>query len=230
MRLDTTRKWLLLGSVTVAVGALLPWYADIDAFGAGDLYLGVTGPLFLVGLMVLASAVLTGVWVLFPALGKRLPSLPVKEGALYTFLGIQDLLLLLVANSVFFHPKFGVNITLKKTQFGMVLAGIGVLIMVWSGYQLYKKSAMIRGMGTMGETMEKPEPLVRMPMPAREPSMPQHQGHHGQYGMARSGQTSVDRAVSSLNKEVGRTLGPRREPVERDPHEKSTPQPLQMDL
>ena len=46
--------------------------------------------------------------------------------------------------------------------------------------------------------------------------------------MMRSGQDPVDRAVSSLNKEVGRTL--RREPVERDPNEKPTPQPLQMDL
>lgn len=220
MRLDVTRKWLLLGSAVVALGSLLPWYADVDAFGAGDLYLGVTGPLFLVGLMVLASAVVTGVWVLFPALGKRLPSIPVKDGALYTFLGIQDLLLLLVANSVFFHPKFGVNITLKKTQFGMVLAGIGVLIMVWSGYQLYKKSTMAKIVGMNEAAIKDPEPLVKMPLPEREA-----QTH---YGMTRGGQGPVDRAVSSLNKEVGRTL--RREPIERDPHEKSAPQPLQMDL
>lgn len=223
MRLDVTRKWLLLGSAVAAIGALLPWYADLDAFGAGDRFLGVTGPLFLVGLMVLASAIFAGIWVLFPALGKRLPSLPVKEGALYTFLGIQDLLLLLVANSVFFHPKFGVNIVLKKTQFGMVITGLGVLIMVWSGYQLYKKSAIMRsiGMGEMAGEMpvREPEPLVKMPIPTREPA---------RYGMMRSGQGPVDRAVSSLNKEVGRTL--RREPVERDPNEKSTPQPLQMDL
>ncbi len=215
MRLDVTRKWLLLGSAVAAIGALLPWYADLDAFGAGDRFLGVTGPLFLVGLMVLASAIFAGVWVLFPTLGKRLPSLPVKEGALYIFLGVQDLLLLLVANSVFFHPKFGVNIVLKKTQFGMVMTGLGVLIMVWSGYQIYKKSAMMRSIGMGGE----------MPMPQREPARP---AGSARYGMMRSGQDPVDRAVSSLNKEVGRTL--RREPVERDPNEKPTPQPLQMDL
>lgn len=217
MRLDVTHKWLLLGSAVAAIGALLPWYADLDAFGAGDRFLGVTGPLFLVGLMVLASAVFAGVWVLFPALGKRLPPLPVKDGALYMFLGIQDLLLLLVANSVFFHPKFGVNIILKKTQFGMVMAGVGVLVMIWSGYQIYKKSKTVRGVA-----MEEPEPLVKMPTPTREHTRPTH------YGMVRGGQDPVDRAVSSLNKEVGRTL--RREPVERDPNEKSTPQPLQMDL
>lgn len=225
MRLDVTRKWLLLGSVVVAIGVLLPWYADLDAFGAGDRFLGVTGPLFLVGLMVMASAIFAGVWVLFPVLGKRLPHLPVKEGALYTFLGVQDLLLLLVANSVFFHPKFGVNIILKKTQFGMVMTGLGVLIMVWSGYQLYKKSAMARSIGMGDVAMEEPEPLVKMPTPVREPARPMGGTH---YGMTRGGQGPVDRAVSSLNKEVGRTL--RHEPVERDPNKKSTPQPLQMDL
>ena len=106
-RLDVTRKWILISSVILALSAILPWYEDLDAFGAGDLYLGITGPLFLVGLMVLASAVFIGSWILLPLRGKRLPDIPVKEGALYTFLGIQNLLLLLVANSVFFHPKFG---------------------------------------------------------------------------------------------------------------------------
>src|SRR3989339_780501 len=102
--LEVTRKWVLLSSAVIAVSSFLPWYKDLDAFGAGDLYLGVSGPLFLVGLMVLATSLLIGAWVLLPALGKRLPRFPFKEGEMFMFLGVQDLVLLLIANSVFFHP------------------------------------------------------------------------------------------------------------------------------
>jgi hypothetical protein len=156
-KLDVTRKWVLFASTLVALSTILPWYEDLDAFGAGDLYLGITGPLFLVGLMILASAVMVISWIVLPLMGKRLPSLPVKEGALFAFLGVQDLLLLLVANSVFFHPKFGVNITLKDTRFGMIVAFLGVILMIWSGYQLYRRDRKFN------ERITSSEPVVRMP-------------------------------------------------------------------
>lgn len=157
-RLDMTRKWILFSAALLALSAVMPWYEDLDAFGSGDLYLGVTGPLFLIGLMILASSIFVGAWILLPNMGKRLPSLPVKDGALYAFLGVQDLLLLLVANSVFFHPKFGVNITLKDTKFGMIAAFIGVVVMIWSGYQLYRKENR-RSVHPEGRI----EPLVQVP-------------------------------------------------------------------
>lgn len=156
-KLDVTRKWVLLASVIVMISTFLPWYEDLDAFGAGDLYLGITGPLFLVGLMILASSIFVASWLIMPTIGKRLPILPIKEGTLFTFLGIQDLLLLLVANSVFFHPKFGVNITLKDTRFGMIAAFAGVILLIWSGYQLYRRERKF------SNRIEASDPLVKMP-------------------------------------------------------------------
>jgi len=200
-RMDVTRKWILLSCAILALSTLLPWYEDLDAFGAGDLYLGITGPLFLVGLMVLVSAVFVGSWIVLPLKGKRLPELPVKEGALFAFLGVQDLVLLLVANSVFFHPKFGVNITLKDTKFGMIMAFVGVILMIWSGYQLYRAERRpIREANR--------EPLVKMP---ESPS------DHRPIGVPPVSETEQ----SPL---------PRKEPIERSSDDKTDPQPLRMDL
>ena len=205
-RLDVTRKWVFISAALLALSTIMPWYEDLDAFGAGDLYLGVTGPLFLIGLMVLASALFVGAWIILPTMGKRLPSFPVKEGALFTFLGIQDLLLLLVANSVFFHPKFGVNITLKDTRFGMIVAFAGVILMIWSGYSLYRKDRVRRAPAD-----EMFEPLVKMPE--------QHAGHRELGHAPRHNEPTL-----TEEKPV------RREPIERSPEDKSDPQPLRMDL
>lgn len=209
--MDVTRKWLFASAVILALSTVMPWYKDLDAFGAGDLYLGVTGPLFLIGLMVLASAILVGAWIVLPTTGRRLPSLPVKEGAFYTFLGVQDLLLLLVANSVFFHPKFGVNITLKSTEFGMIAAFAGVLLMIWSGYRLYRKEAR-RGIPQEGRL----EKLVDMP----ETSQHRDLGHSPREPQAPREPVAAQPEEQPV----------RREPVERSPEDKSDPQPLRMDL
>ena len=204
-RLDMTRKWLVGGALLTAISALMPWYEDLDAFGAGDLYLGVTGPLFLVGLMVLVSSLFVIAWIVLPLMDKKLPTLPVKEGALFAFLGVENLFLLMLANSVFFHPKFGVNITLKDTKFGMITVFIGVFVMIWSGYQLYRKEAN-PSMNTIGST---PEPLIKMPRP--EPK---------RYEAPSGG--------SSFPPESRHTI--RREPVERSSDDRPPIQPLRLDL
>lgn len=258
-RLDVTRKWLLGSAVVVGISTLLPWYEDLDSFGTGALYLGVTGPLFLVGLMVLASAVITGYWLMAPALGRRLPSFPIKEGALFVILGVQDLLLLLVANSVFFHPKFGVNILLKNTKFGMILGVVGVVMMIWSGYRIYRQNEQRSwDIGPEGRL----EPLIKMPE-ARAPrelhSEHAERTHEPAHESVReSGAPESDRPVRrDVNFDLSRDPshyrggrqtphGPvehaierlgremrdteRKTPVERDPSQKAEPQALRLDL
>lgn len=229
-RLETTQKWVLGSALAIGVSALLPWYEDVDAFGAGDLYLGITGPLFLVGLLVLGSAAFVAYWIVAPTMGRRLPSLPFKDGALFAFVGVQNLLLLLVANSVFFHPKFGVNITLKNTKFGMILALASVVVMIWSGYRLLRQSERrAQSIGPEGRL----EPLIKMPetQPTREPRAELHRDptHYSGSRHAIGAQTHgpVERAIHHLNNEPRLV---RKEPVERDPSQKIAPQPLRMDL
>jgi hypothetical protein len=229
-RLTTTRKWVLFSAVLVGFSAIMPWYEDLDAFGAGDLYLGITGPLFMVGLMILGSSALVSYWIMAPAMGKRLPNLPVKEGALFTFLGIQDLLLLLVANSVFFHPKFGVNITLKNTKFGMIVAALGTIVLIWSGYKLFKsEERRTASFGPEGRL----EPLIKMPEPKRE--APRDSGHrdpaHYSGGIGTRSHGPVEHSVGRLNNEVSPPAPPtRHEPIDRTTEAQAEPQPLRLDL
>ncbi|MDP2624905.1 MAG: hypothetical protein Q8P27_01840 [Candidatus Peregrinibacteria bacterium] len=204
-RLDVTRKWVLLGSMIIALSTFLPWYRDEDIFAAGDQYLGVTGPLFLVGLMVLGSALFVGAWIVLPAMGKRLPRLPIKESALFVFLGLQDLVLLMIANSVFFHPKFGVNIQLKSTGFGMIIAFAGVILMIWSSYRLYKREYR-----RYAAVEEKHEPLIKMPENEHRP---------------------MDRESAIVNRvRTGTTRSVRHEPLEHGSGQGEESQPLRMDL
>jgi hypothetical protein len=65
--------------------------------------------------------------------------------------------LLLLANSVYFHPKFGVNISIKESRFGMLLALAGVVVVFVGAYLLRKRQVRYAHLD------EKLEPLVEMP-------------------------------------------------------------------
>lgn len=221
--LEVTRKWVFLSSAVIAVSSFLPWYKDLDAFGAGDLYLGVSGPLFLVGLMVLATSLLIGAWILLPALGKRLPRFHFKEGEVFMFLGVQDLVLLLIANSVFFHPKFGVNITLKETGFGMIVAFIGVFLLLWSGYNLYRKEKH----NAIPREGRAPEPLIKFPEQKPEIRLQQERPTGPYLGNSPiTSRPGVNRPPLHYREAPKPTVAPR----ETSSTESSGPQPLRMDL
>lgn len=235
--LEVTRKWVLLSSAVIAVSSFLPWYKDLDAFKAGDLYLGVSGPLFLVGLMVLATSLLIGAWIVLPALGKRLPRFPFKEGEVFMFLGIQDLIFLFIANSVFFHPKFGFNILQKQTGFGMIVAFIGVFLLLWSSYSLYRKEKR----NAIPREGRAPEPLIKFPEPKPEVRL-QQERPVGPYlgnsplvskpGMNRP--LHFGSAKHDLSSQGGHHRNmPKPTPVaprDNPTSESSGPQPLRMDL
>ncbi|HCW32446.1 MAG: hypothetical protein UT36_C0001G0105 [Candidatus Peregrinibacteria bacterium GW2011_GWF2_39_17] len=158
-RLDVTRKWLLISAGIITLSVFLPWYRDVDNFDIGNSYFGITGPLYLIGILMLGSALITAAWIILPLLGKPLPTLPIKNETLFVFLGLQDLLLLLITNSVFFHSKFGVNITLKQTLFGMMLAFVGVILLIWSGYKFYRReTSRTSQLSTDGHL----EPLIKL--------------------------------------------------------------------
>ena len=121
------------GSILALISVFLPWYQDFDAFNTGDRFLGITGPLYLVGYIVLAlsafSLILTG----FHFFEKKLPPLPMKEAMIYILSGAISLFLMVIANSVYLHPKFGINITSKVVQYGMIVAFAGAGIVLIAG-------------------------------------------------------------------------------------------------
>ena len=52
--LSFEEKLVMWGALFSFASAFLPWYRDIDRFGTGFQFLGITGPLYLVGLFFAA--------------------------------------------------------------------------------------------------------------------------------------------------------------------------------
>ncbi len=141
LRLPFSKKAILFSSGLLMVSTVLPWYDERNSFGIGDTYLGVQGPLFLIGLMVLGFGAITFFNLFFPLMGRNFFNLRRRGGSVALVLGAQSLLLLAVANSVFYHPEFGLNLTNKGTRFGMMTAFFAVGVMMLSGWMTRRKES-----------------------------------------------------------------------------------------
>lgn len=161
-RLPRHIKLIGIGSLILAISTVLPWYADLDSYKIGDQFLGVTGPASFVGIVILLLSI-GSLWLFaYRLLERRVPRLPVREAIFHLFVGIESLFLLLIVNSIFFHPKFGVNITLKESRFGMTLAIVGAVITVVGAYFQNKKE--IEDEKSEGKL----EPLIKITPPVQE--------------------------------------------------------------
>lgn len=154
--LPSEQKAVFWGSVAMAVSAILPWYSDIDAFRTGDTYYGVTGPLYLVGLLFLVCGVVMAMSLLNYTIRDKVERIFSKLSTFYLMAGGFCGFLLLLANSVYFHPKFGVNISIKESRFGMLLALAGVVVVFAGAYMLRKRQVRYAHLD------EKLEPLIEM--------------------------------------------------------------------
>jgi len=78
-RLPFKEKLVLIGGFLVVIGSFLPWYKDLDKFRTGDTFLGITGPLYLAGLIVLVSGLVSFGLIMAKLLEKRGLKLPMQE-------------------------------------------------------------------------------------------------------------------------------------------------------
>lgn len=154
-RLDKTHKIVGIGSVLAILSIFMPWYEDLDAYNIGDRFFGISGPTMLIGIFILAMSALV-FWTFYAHLrGKRPPKMPVTEHIFNMFAGAQSFFLLIIVNSIFFHSKFGVNITLKESKFGMTVAFIGTFLITLGGYLQMQQ---VRRHGDIGRL----EPLINL--------------------------------------------------------------------
>lgn len=138
-RLVITKKLILAGSLLAIIGVLLPWYSDIDKFKTGDMFLGITGPLYLAGLIVFLAGLGCFGIILLKLLQKPVPKLPLKEEHFYLGSGVLAVFMLIMSASVFFHNKFGINLINKSMGSGMWLAFIGACLVIAGSAMLIKK-------------------------------------------------------------------------------------------
>ena len=141
LRLPFVKKAVMASSAATVVSTLMPWYDMRNSVGIGDTYLGVQGPLFIVGMLVLGFGAVSFLNLFLPLAGKSFFNLKRKGGATSMILGAQSLLLLLVANTTFYHPDFGLALSNKTTRFGMMMAFLSAGLMVISGYFARKYEA-----------------------------------------------------------------------------------------
>lgn len=144
LKLPMPQKMIGVGALLALIGSFLPWYKDIDSFNTGDQFLGITGPLYLVGYIIIGLSIFSLILTSFYFFEKNIPSLPIKESLIYILSGAFTLFLVIVANSVYFHPKFGINITSKEHQIGILLALIGSIGITTGGFLQNRESGTLR--------------------------------------------------------------------------------------
>jgi hypothetical protein len=161
-RLPLGMKLVSIGSFVTFISVFLPWYADLDTFNTGDKFIGLGGPLYLLGFLIMALAGTALILSAFRLLGKKLPQLPLEEAHLHIFVGAMSMFLLIITSSIYFHSKFGVNITMKEMRFGMIMAFAGAALVLLGGLSLNK----IRGVSF--ESEGKLDKLIDVEEPGRD--------------------------------------------------------------
>ncbi len=139
LRLPSMEKVIFLGSVITMVSTVMPWYDNRNNYNIGETYLGFQGPLFVVGLLTLGFAGFCFLKIFLPFMGRNFFHSSYKIGKLSLILGLESMLMLIIANTVFYHPDFGDNATNKAIRFGMFVAFLGVSMMITGGYLASKR-------------------------------------------------------------------------------------------
>lgn len=134
-----SKKLIYFGAILLALSCFLPWYSDIDRFNTGNTYLGVSGPLYLAGLITFICASSSIFVITAELLGHKIQKFPLSSQQIHLTAISISLLMILLTSSVYFHPKFGVNIADKSLGFGMILSGASILIMISGTFLALKK-------------------------------------------------------------------------------------------
>ncbi len=160
------KKVILTSSAALMVSTVMPWYDLRNSFGVGDTYLGIQGPLFVIGFLVLGCAVVSFFNMFFPLMGRQFFNLRKRGGSTAMLLGGQALLLLLVANSIFYHPDFGASVSSKATRFGMVIAFASIGMMIIAGWIARRKESEEGEAQTAAEDiLEETTPVIQVSVP-----------------------------------------------------------------
>ena len=212
-QLPIHQKIIGIGSAIAILSAFLTWYKDIDAFDRGGTYLGVTGPLYLIGYIMVCLSIFSLSLTVLHLLEKKIPPLPIKESMVYIFSGATSLFLLVIANSIYFHPQFGLNITSKEHGIGMILAFIGSSAITIGGVMQNRESGTSRLIKEFQEEAQMPDIKQeerKERLEVKEPQVRLHEG--GREYKAKAGGTTIRREpypdMSQVKREEKEEINP----------------------
>ncbi len=149
--LSLSSKIGLIGSLLLTVSLFLPWYSDVDVFQTGQTFNGFTGPMYLLGFSIFVMAI-ANLLMIGAKNSQSLKKLQILKkwnfAKMQIFIGFMSMYFLILMNSVFFHPQFGLNILSKKSEYGVVLGLFGTVLVSIAGYltlrdQIYSEVAAI---------------------------------------------------------------------------------------
>lgn len=109
----------LFAAFALCISAFLPWYKETDLYADNLIFLGITGPTYLFGIMSFFAG-LTSIslsYMKIKGIGPK--SIRINFVLLQTLLAISVFMLGILAYSVLFHKNFGINITQKSIGFGL---------------------------------------------------------------------------------------------------------------
>ena len=141
--LSFEKKLIAIGTILMVISLFLPWYQDLDSFRTGDTFTGLTGPLYIAGFTFLIIASFSIFLLVTDYFDKKVPLFRVKASKFFLPAGIFSFYLLILVNSVYFDKSFGINITLKQSQFGMFIAFVGAALLTIGGYLLSRERSII---------------------------------------------------------------------------------------
>lgn len=155
----TEQKLVFWGSTLMVASVFFPWYSDLDAFKTGDTFLGITGPLYLAGVLLLGIGVIAASTMISRTMRDKMERIFSVIGNFYMMAAGFSAFLLLLANSVYFHPKFSMNIVIKESRLGMFIALAGVIALGMGGYMMRKQHRSYSHLDIESNY----EPLIKMP-------------------------------------------------------------------
>lgn len=141
LRLPKMDKLIFVGSILTMTSVIMPWYDNKNSYGIGESYLGIQGPLFMIGMLTLLFSGICFFKLFLPFLGRNFFKSSYEIGKLSFLMGLQSLLMLIVANSIFYHPDFGGTVANKVIRFGMFFAFLGTAMLITGGYFASKRVA-----------------------------------------------------------------------------------------
>ncbi|PKL36538.1 hypothetical protein CVV38_01380 [Candidatus Peregrinibacteria bacterium HGW-Peregrinibacteria-1] len=140
-RLLLSEKLIVTGGVIAFLGIFLPWYKDFDTFRTSGVFLGITGPLYLTGVIVGVCAFAIVTMSGLKMMGRKDWAFGIERSKLFIILSVVSFSALVIALSAFFHPKFGINITSKAVGIGSILSLVGTLSVFIGAFLLVKDEA-----------------------------------------------------------------------------------------
>ncbi|MBI4127218.1 hypothetical protein HY463_00750 [Candidatus Peregrinibacteria bacterium] len=157
LRLSGAEKAILIGSGITMLSPLLPWYDSIKGY-IPETIIGVSGPLFLVGLLTMIFGAVTFFQIFWPMIGRSQTKRNIAS--LANFCGFQAILMLIISNSVFFSPDYGISVTHKGTRFGMFFVFIGAVLMIFGAYFAKKRAGKTNFVSREVQNTYPSEPIV----------------------------------------------------------------------